>query len=125
MQLEPEHSLTRRLFVWSLPISPAWVFGAFVLLTSPKVWEVIPSPGLATGSPDHPAAWILMGNVVFGSVLYAFAPRWGPLLPTVSSSYSGAGLRPSSGIAADFGTVVLRGLALVMLYLVTFAIWKE
>ena len=124
MQTQPHPSLARRLFFWSLPVSPAWVFAAFVLLSEPKVWEVVPRPGLSANSPDYPVAWMLMGNIVAGSVLYAFAPSWGPNLTSVSSSYGASSMRASTGAAADFGTSILRGLALVMLYLVTFAIWR-
>lgn len=125
MEFEHEHSLARRLFFWSLPVSPAWVFGIFVLLSKPRLWETIPSPGLSANSVDYPVAWSLMVCVVVGSVLYAYAPRWGPYLPTVSSSYSGCGVHPSGGLGADFGTSILRALAFLMLYFVPFAMWKE
>ncbi len=125
MKYNPAHSPAQRLFYMTLPVTPAWLFGAFVLLSSPAVWEVVPSPGLSSSSPDLAVAWTLIGNVVLSSLLYAVAPIWGPNLTSVSPSYGGHSMRASTGVAADFGTVVLRGLALTSMYLVTFAIWRE
>ncbi len=77
MKYNPAHSPAQRLFYMTLPVTPAWLFGAFVLLSSPAVWEVVPSPGLSSSSPDLAVAWTLIGNVVLSSLLYAFAPVWG------------------------------------------------
>ena len=61
--------------------------------------------------------WVLIGTLAVGTLVYVFAPFLGRNLAVSTNSSMLAGLGHANGAQEAFGRVIVRGVTLLVLYL--------
>jgi len=100
-----------------LPLLPAWLVGAWLLLWSDSVWDPKAMGPNLHGERMAPG-WMLVATLLVGTALYLGAPRLGRTLAISSVSSMTVGLGESNATQRGFGAGVVRVGALLGMYAV-------
>ena len=99
-----------------VPLAPAWLVCLWLLATSERLWTPLASE-VGAREDGLLGGWVLLAVLAVGTLVHGLAPLLGRNLAVSTNSSMLAGLGPSNEAQRAFGRGLVRGVSLLVVYL--------